>query len=132
MITADQLLAHAIGDYILQSHWMATNKTKSSLVAFYHAATYAIPFHFLDPSFPAIVVIVGSHFAIDRWRLARFVVALKNLLFSSPSEYERLQTEIDMDTGCPREVPLRLAVWLLIIVDNIIHVLLNGLALKYL
>jgi Protein of unknown function (DUF3307) len=132
MITADQVLAHMIGDYVLQSHFMATNKTRSSLVAAYHASTYALPFLLLGPSPLALFVIAGSHFVIDRWRLARFVVAFKNLVFSSPAEYERLSTEIDMATGFPKETPAWLAVWLLIIVDNVIHILLNGLALRYL
>lgn len=132
MITADQLLAHAIGDYVLQSHYMATNKTRSSRVALYHAVTYALPFLFLRPSWPALLVIAGSHFLIDRWRLARFVVAFKNLFLSTPAEYERLSMEIDMATGSPKDCPPYLAVWLLIIVDNCAHVLLNGLALRYL
>lgn len=132
MITADQLLAHMIGDYILQSHWMANNKTKSSRVAICHALTYAIPFLFLRPSWPAFIVIVGSHFAIDRYRLARYVVGVKNWLLAPSAERERLQAEIDVATGFPKDCPPWLAVWLLIIVDNIIHVLLNGLALKYL
>ena len=121
-----------VGDYVLQSHYMATNKTKSSRVAIYHALTYALPFVFMKPSPWAMVVIVGSHFLIDRYRLARYVVAFKNLFLSSPAEYERLSMEIDMATGFPKDCPQWLAIWLLIIVDNIIHVLLNGLALKYL
>ena len=32
MFTADQLVAHAVGDYILQSHWMATEKTKGNYI----------------------------------------------------------------------------------------------------
>lgn len=31
MFTADQFVAHLVGDYILQSHWMATEKTKRFL-----------------------------------------------------------------------------------------------------
>ena len=44
MFTADQLVAHAVGDYILQSDWMANEKTKRSLAAAVHALTYALPF----------------------------------------------------------------------------------------
>lgn len=29
--TADQLVAHAVGDYIIQSDWMAENKRKDSV-----------------------------------------------------------------------------------------------------
>ena len=37
LITADQLLAHAVGDYVLQSDWMATEKATKSLAALAHA-----------------------------------------------------------------------------------------------
>src|SRR4051812_27883217 len=80
MITADQLLAHAIGDYILQSDWMANEKTKKSVAALAHVATYGLPFLFLRPSWKAYPVIVGTHFIVDRWRLARFVVWAKNFI----------------------------------------------------
>jgi hypothetical protein len=50
MITANQLVAHAVGDYILQSDWMANEKTKRSLAALLHVMTYALPFLF----FPSI------------------------------------------------------------------------------
>lgn len=121
MITADQLLAHAVGDYILQSHWMATEKTKRSLAAFVHVVTYALPFLLLRPSAIALAVIVGTHFVIDRWRLARFVVWLKN----------GARGEVT-STGYPSETPPWLAVWLLIIADNIMHVAINAAALAWL
>lgn len=126
MITADQLIAHGIGDYILQSDWMASNKTKRSLAALCHVVTYAIPFFFFRPSMLALAVIVGTHFVIDRWRLARFVVWAKNLMgpYRSWSECSA--------TGYPPETPTWLAVWLLIVADNILHILINALALNYL
>jgi hypothetical protein len=129
LITADQLLAHAVGDYILQSHWMATEKTKQSLAALCHALTYVLPFFFLRPSGWAFVVIVGTHFVIDRWRLARFVVFAKNRL--APMD-GWATWEYSKGTGYPQDAPAWLSVWLLIIADNILHVSINGLALKYL
>lgn len=33
LVTADQLVAHAVGDYILQSDWMANEKTKQHTAA---------------------------------------------------------------------------------------------------
>lgn len=143
LISADQLLAHAIGDYVLQSDWMANEKTKRSIAAFAHVITYGLPFLFLRPSWKAYIVIVGTHFVIDRWRLARFVVWAKNWLAPIPShtpltlqgyDYGRstMQWENCKVTGYPSERPAWLAVWLLIIADNVMHVLINGLALKYL
>ena len=49
-ITADQILAHLVGDYILQSHWMAQNKAKQSVAAAVHAVTYTLPFAFITLS----------------------------------------------------------------------------------
>lgn len=130
MITADQLVAHAIGDYVLQSDWMASEKTKRSLAALVHAYTYSIPFLFVDgASWAAIVAIVGSHFVIDRWRLARYIVWAKNLI--GPVSAYRPWAECSA-TGYPPDRPPWMAVWLLIIADNTLHVLCNGLALAYL
>lgn len=135
MITADQLLCHAIGDYVLQSDWMATEKTKQSIAALCHVLTYGIPFLFLRPSIATMAVIVSTHFVIDRWRLARFVVEIKNIL-GHPETYttygERTFPDYATATGYKADTPAWLAVWLLIIADNIIHVTINGLALKYL
>lgn len=132
LITADQLVCHAIGDYLLQSHWMASRKTKSSLAALCHVFTYMLPFFFLRPSFAALAVVVGTHFVIDRWRLARFVVLAKNVCFDFRHKVEERDTDFDLNTGYPLNVPPWLATWLLIIADNILHVVINGLALKYL
>lgn len=125
MFTADQIVAHLVGDYVLQSHWMATEKTKQSMAAAIHAAAYTLPFLLLSQSPAAIAVILGTHFLIDRFRLARFVVWAKN---------GYLLTEIGpaTATGYRDDVPAWLSVWLLIIADNTIHIICNGLALAYL
>jgi hypothetical protein len=119
-ITADQLLIHAIGDYVLQTHHMATHKTKSSFWAAFHAITYTIPFTVVTWSPAALAVICGTHFLIDRFRLARFIVWFKN------GPWHPLTA-----TGYQDDVPPWLAVWLLIIVDNITHVCVNGAAIWY-
>lgn len=124
--TADQLVAHAVGDYLLQSHWMATEKVKRSTAALAHVLCYAIPFLLLTRSLPALAFIIGTHFVIDRWRLARFVVWAKNQI--APSRYRNQPTP----TGYPLDAPPFLAVWLLIIADNILHVYCNAAALRWL
>ena len=143
MISADQLIAHAVGDYLLQSDWMANEKTKRSVAAAAHAVTYALPFLFLSPSPEALAVIVVTHFAIDRWRLARFVVWAKNFLAPRGHEvgalangrkfYEWHRPWVECSaTGYPQARPAWLAVWLLIIADNVLHVLINAAALRWL
>lgn len=135
MISADQLLCHAIGDYVLQSDWMATEKTKKSIAALCHVLTYALPFLFLRPSWAGLSVIVGTHFVIDRWRLARFLVRMKNHI-GPPGGCLKSGLEsgckFDTATGYPAETPPFLSIWLLIIADNVMHVTINGLALRYL
>lgn len=127
MITADQLVVHAIGDYCLQSSWMANEKTKSHLPALAHVLVYGAGFLFLRPSALALAVIVGTHFVIDRWRLARFVVWAKNYLGPGNPPWRECKA-----TGYPQTVPPWLATWLLIIADNVMHVLINGAALRWL
>lgn len=126
MITADQLVAHAIGDYVLQSDWMATEKTKRTVAALAHVAAYAVPFIVLGASPAALALIVGTHFVIDRWRLARYAVWAKNWLGPNRPWSECVAT------GYPPDRPAWMTVWLLIIADNVLHVLCNGLALRYL
>jgi hypothetical protein len=126
MITADQLVAHAIGDYILQSDWMANEKTKQDTAAAVHAVVYTSVFLFLTRDIGALSIILWTHFFIDRYRLARYVVFVKNFLAPQTT----WPTWADCTgTGYPSSRPPFLAVWLLIIADNILHVLINGGAL---
>lgn len=66
MFTADQFVAHLVGDYLTQSHWMATCKTKRFLPAAIHAVVYTATFLFLTWNPLALLVIGGTHFLIDR------------------------------------------------------------------
>lgn len=137
MITADQLVAHAVGDYLLQSDWMATEKTRRSLAAAVHAFFYTLPFFALSPSVNALGFIACTHYLIDRYGLARYVVWAKNAHLRPGIGRETLAT-LAADwhrcsaTGYGPDRPVWLATWLLIIADNTIHILTNGIALKYL
>lgn len=119
IFTGDQIIAHLVGDYLLQSHWMATKKTSSSLAAALHAITYTLPFMLITQNVIALLLICGTHFAIDRWRLARFVVWFKN------GPWKPLTA-----TGYQDDVPAWLAVWLLIFADNTLHMIINGLVIS--
>lgn len=125
-ITADQVLAHAVGDYILQSDWMANEKRKSHLAAAIHALTYTAPFLFLTLDIRALAFIGITHFIIDRWGIARYVVWAKNAPYPGSSKWQHCTA-----TGYPQDRPAFLSVWLLIIADNILHVICNGVALKW-
>jgi hypothetical protein len=122
--TADQFVAHLVGDYIIQSDWMANEKTKKSLAAAIHAVTYTLPFLFITLSLPALAFIAVTHFAIDRWRLARYVIWLKERPWPGSLPFAQMGP-----TGYPADKPPWLAVWLLIIADNTLHLICNGFAI---
>lgn len=157
IFTAGQLVAHAVGDYLLQSDWMALNKTKNKWAAAAHVLTYSLPFLLVTQSFWALFFIATTHFVIDHWRLARYVVWAKNFLaprstvmyFLKASRSVGKSTDIQYpspiperkdevwwhpwsecrDTGYHKDRPPWLATWLLIIADNTMHVVCNGLAI---
>lgn len=120
-----ELLAHAFGDYVVQSDWMAAEKVKHHGPAAAHAASYAACFLPLTRSWKALAVIGGTHFVIDRWRLAKHVCWAKNQL--APSEYRPGHTP----TGHSADKPDWMAVWLLIIADNTMHLTINRWALRH-
>ena len=162
-VTADQLLCHLVGDYLLQSDWMATEKTKKWMACLAHAITYTLPFLLLTASWKALLVISASHFIIDHWRLARYLCWIKNYLAPKWIEGEQVETKepntiagyadgttkvLDykwvprmirnypwsecVATGYHKDRPVWLTVWLMIITDNTMHFICNGLALKLL
>lgn len=144
MITADQLLTHAVGDYVLQSDWMANQKTKSWLPAIVHVLTYTPLFLFFTTSPLALAVIGVSHLLIDHWRLARFVIWVRNWVGIpdwSPEDYGGsypLWKTVNKPwaeckaTGFQPDRPVWLTTWLLIFTDNIMHVIINGAAIRWL
>lgn len=148
MFTADMLVAHLVGDYLFQSDWMAQVKVKQSWPAFWHAVTYTLPFLFLTTSWKALLFIAATHFLIDRFRLARYVCWAKNFLapkWIKACDHDPAATctwcgvmirsypwsECE-GTGYHKDRPAWLAVWLLILCDNTIHLICNGIALRWL
>lgn len=151
--TADQLIAHAFGDYVLQSDWMAGEKTHRSMACAAHVACYVLPFLFLTRDPRALVFIAGTHFVIDRWRLARYVCWAKNFLaprrrlaeprLTAENRLRRNFAAADMGptgygipalSSLPGEVsapPVWMSTWLMIIADNLMHVTLNAAALHW-
>lgn len=129
-VTADQILIHAIGDFVLQSDWQANNKTKSWWPALAHVFVYGLPWLLLTTSPAALAFIIGTHLVIDRWRIARHISWAKNFLAPPsdwPSEWKACEA-----TGYGPEKPLWMSVWLMIIVDQILHVACNAFAIRYL
>ena len=122
------LILHLFGDYVLQTDRMATEKTSQSRMALLHAMVYSFPFLIvLDLNIAAFLTIFLSHAVIDRYRLARYVVFAKNKCHDPQLQWEDCRA-----TGFHKSRPEWLAVWLLIIVDNTLHLTINYLAVSYL
>lgn len=126
MFTVDQLIAHGVGDYLLQSEWMAREKTKRSLAAFVHSVFYVLPFLFITQNPYTLFVIASTHFVLDRWHLARHIAWLKNRPWPGSRPWSECKA-----TGFDPETPPWVAGWLVVIIDNLIHILINGLAIRY-
>lgn len=131
------VLAHLVGDYIIQSDWMASEKTKRWWPAVAHGLSYALPYAALNllpnmqgvVSLPALAVIAGTHIIIDRYRLARHIAWFKNQV--APKAYRSAWDEC-RGTGYPADKPPFMAVWLMIIADNTVHLLINTAAILWL
>jgi hypothetical protein len=174
------LIAHFVGDYIIQNQWMADTKTSKWFPALVHGFTYTIPFLFATQSIAALLVIALTHAVIDRYRLAKYLIWFKNQLVPKAARYpwgrvrklkaknvtiqpatvapmdsSKLDASTitagvisasslgssmiimprqlnDKTTGFPQSVPIWMSVWLLIIVDNTVHIVINTLAIIFL
>lgn len=115
-----QLLAHLIGDYVLQSKWMATNKSTQSFPAFIHVLFYTLPFCFLTTNVYALSLILGTHFLIDRFSIAKHICKLRNYICPM-----RLWFDLKEDN-----TPAWISFWLMVIIDNTMHLVINAIILS--
>lgn len=123
----EQILAHLVGDYVLQSSYMALHKTRRWSVAWLHATFYTAPFLFITQTPAALAVILGTHAVIDRYRLARYISMARNML-GDPAQWRQYRTA----NGYPTMTPAWLATWLEIVIDNTLHLTINYFSIKYL
>ncbi len=61
------IIAHIIGDYILQSDYIAVNKKKSSWVAVWHVLLYLLPF-----------IALNQFWGIEYWKI--FIIGLQHFI----------------------------------------------------
>jgi len=122
-----ELLAHLTGDYVLQNSWEAEEKVNSNLPALSHAVKYTAAFLPLTRNPKALVVIGGTHFVLDRFRLAKQLVWAKNQI-GVPAKYRYKFS--DSVAGYHKDNPIWLSTWLMIIADNTTHMLINNWALR--
>jgi hypothetical protein len=95
-------LAHLIGDYLIQTDWMANGKKWSSWICLVHVLTYLIPFLFTPLNYWQIIIIGIEHFIQDRTGIIQWFMKIKgSSAFAQPP--------------C--------APWSVILTDNIFHIL---------
>jgi len=59
------ILCHFVGDYFLQTDYMAKMKGKDSYVLLAHCITYLLPFYLMFGFNWVLIVIFTSHFILD-------------------------------------------------------------------
>lgn len=133
----EQLILHGIGDYFLQTDYQGLNKknpgTKGFLICLKHCIAYSLPF-LLIGSIEAVLVIFITHFIIDRTNLVAYLLAMKNNVKKevSPEGGWSFPYMYDITNfGFGHNRPFAISIWLYIISDNILHIICNYLALKY-
>lgn len=120
-----QIIAHLLGDYVFQNHWMANEKTKRWFPAILHAFFYTGVFAVIFGLSYALIVIGVTHAIIDHYRLASYWTRFWGVGCSG---------WLPVKLGAPKveDAPPFLGVWLLIIVDNLFHLIINTLSLHWL
>ncbi len=131
-----QLILHGIGDYFLQTSKQALNKKNPGKSGFIqcllHCLTYSLPFLFIG-SWKAVIAIFLTHFAIDRTNIVAYLIAIRdNNIYPGHHKFPGSKKYNIENFGFPAERPFAIAIWLYIICDNLLHVICNYLALKYL
>lgn len=106
---------------------MAVRKTKSWIWALFHALVYSLPFLLVIKHWEAWAVIFGTHAVIDRYRIAQYVCRFKNLFWFGPGF-----PESETETGFAKATPEYVRFWLVVIIDNTLHLIINHLALRFL
>lgn len=102
------VLAHLVGDFILQNDWMSRNKKTNNIACTVHVITYLLPFLFTSISAWKLVLIGIEHFIQDRTTIVeKFLLAVGKKDFTVPP----------------------LAPWSMIVVDTIFHILFISILL---
>lgn len=142
---AEILLAHLVGDYLLQSQWMANEKTRRWWPAIVHGTLYTVPFAFITQDWRALAVIGITHVVIDHYRIAKWVTWAKNWIApiriwrGDPEgarfgwdSYNPPWSDAKRNAGAPTGTPAYISFWVMVIVDNTLHLLINVAAVRWL
>jgi hypothetical protein len=131
---------------------MAVNKTSNYLIALLHALFYTLPFLFLTDRIDILIIIMATHVIIDHHRIAKYWVQLWGIgeageipIFLEPilrgtykvarpdTTFNDMLKNKEFDTVLASKLPDAashyISFWLLVIVDNTMHLLVNHWAL---
>lgn len=131
-----QLLMHLWSDYCMQPGKWAERKRTDIRYAAAHGLQYGLlfliagtvlPSNIFSCSFDAFLMITLTHILIDRFYPARYIIFFKNWLVDHGSRWSDCSK-----TGYSSDMPAWMAVWLMIIVDNTMHLTINWAALTWL
>jgi hypothetical protein len=96
------IIAHLIGDFLLQTHEVAIKKKQSSIFCSIHVAWYMIPFFLCGLMWWQMLLIAIQHFLQDRTNFVVWFMKVKGSAgFTEPP----------------------MAPWSIIVTDNILHIL---------
>lgn len=130
-----QLFLHLLGDFFLQNDWMAVNKSKYNklgwLTCSLHCLLYSIPFGLYYHSWPVFLLILLSHFIIDKFTLATYYTKLINNTWLADSCTLQAKLGFKGSPDDPDRRPDYIAVWIHIIRDNSIHIAGNYFIIQY-
>ena len=116
---------------------MALNKKKHFWIALVHSIVYTLPFLLLTKSMLSLSVICITHAIIDHTDIVYRLNQIKNWDFRQDN-YAFLDSQIQLgEVMAPIKDgyfgrPFAIRVWLIIIQDNILHLIINYLSIKYL
>jgi hypothetical protein len=89
-----------VGDYVFQNQWISDHKTENSIkgyiVCLSHAALYSLPF-ILITTWIGCLLILTSHFIIDKYQLGKLWRRIVNLNNSSTTELKENAIPIVID-----------------------------------
>ena len=96
------IYAHLIGDYLIQTDWMANGKKRASWICAVHVLTYLLPFLLTPLAWWQVALIGAEHFVQDRTAFVPWLMRAK---------------------GSAAFVQPPCGPWSVIVTDNILHVL---------
>ena len=140
----EQLLIHGFADFFFgQASYQAINKSKRTAPALFHVLLYTACFLVLTFSWKALLVIGVTHFFIDRYSIPKYLLFAREWILNprtwratwANSNQTGFFDHIGDNWGERNKDKMRppfLTWWLYIIFDNLMHLGINFLALKYL